>query len=361
VNCYYDGGPNRISKNGSMPSIPIQLRIRENSTMMKLSDQRQSAQQDRSDQQVTSATTSQNERMECPECGGSTVRRNHERGERSCTQCGLVLEESVLDTGPEWRAFTASEREEKSRVGAPVTQTFHDKGLTTSISWQNKDGHGRRLSPKRRKKMNRLRTWQERSRTATNSERNLQFALSEIDRMASALGVPRSMREVASVLYRRALNEDLIRGRSIEGIATAMLYVACRQEGFPRSLDELTEVARVERPEIARTYRYVSRELSLGLEPADPRQYIPRFCSDLDLSEEIQSKAIDITTTTAKEGLLSGKSPTGYAAASIYTASLLCEENITQDDIANVAQVTEVTIRKRYQEQLEAMNCLIDA
>jgi transcription initiation factor TFIIB len=203
--------------------------------------------------------------------------------------------------------------------------------------------------------MHRLRKWQERIRTKDAGERNLQFALSEVDRMASALGVPRSVREVASVIYRRALDADLIRGRSIEGVATASLYAACRKEGIPRSLEEIAEVSRVERKEIGRTYRYISGELELALEPVDPTRYVPRFCSELQLSEEVQNEAIDIIETTAEEGLLSGKSPTGYAAAAIYAASLLCNQKKTQREVAEVAQVTEVTIRNRYQEQIEAM------
>jgi len=268
---------------------------------------------------------------------------------------GLVLEDDQIDRGPEWRAFNHSERQSKSRVGAPTTQTMHDKGLTTQIDWKDKDAYGRSLSSEKRSQMHRLRKWQERIRTKDAGERNLQFALSETDRMASALGVPRSVREVASVTYRRALNEDLIRGRSIEGVATACLYAACRQEGIPRSLEEVTEVSRIEQKEIGRTYRYVAQELSLKMEPVDPKQYVPRFVSELGASEEVQAKANEIIDVTAEKGLLSGKSPTGYAAAAIYAASLLCNEKKTQREVADVAQVTEVTIRNRYQEQIEAM------
>ncbi len=268
---------------------------------------------------------------------------------------GLVIEDDRIDRGPEWRAFNHQERQEKSRVGSPTTRTMHDKGLTTTIDWKDKDAYGRSISSKKRSQMHRLRKWQERIRTKDAGERNLQFALSETDRMASALGVPGSVREVASVIYRRALNEDLIRGRSIEGIATAALYAACRQEGIPRSLDEVTEVSRVERKEIGRTYRYLSGELGLEMQPVDPKKYVPRFCSALDVSEEVRTKAEQIIETTAEEGLLSGKSPTGYAAAAIYAASLLCNEKKTQREVADVAAVTEVTIRNRYQEQIEAM------
>jgi transcription initiation factor TFIIB len=272
-----------------------------------------------------------------------------------CEDCGLVVEENNVDRGPEWRAFNHQERQSKSRVGAPTTNTMHDKGLTTTIDWKNKDAYGRSLSSEKRSQMHRLRKWQERIRTKDAGERNLQFALSEIDRMASAQGVPRSVREVASVIYRRALDDDLIRGRSIEGVATAALYAACRKEGIPRSLEEVSEVARVERKEIGRTYRYISQELSLGMEPVDPKKYVPRFCSDLELSEEVESKANEIIDVTAEKGLLSGKSPTGYAAAAIYAASLLCNEKKTQREVADVAQVTEVTIRNRYQEQIKAI------
>ncbi|ELY56900.1 transcription initiation factor TFB [Natronococcus amylolyticus DSM 10524] len=290
----------------------------------------------------------------CSECGSSNVLRHSDQGERICEDCGLVVEESMIDSGPEWRAFNHQERQKKSRVGAPTTQTIHDKGLTTQIDWKDKDAYGRSLSSEKRSQMNRLRKWQKRIRTKDAGERNLQFALSEIDRMASALGVPQSTREVTSVLYRRALEEDLIRGRSIEGVATAALYAGCRQEGLPRSLEEVTEVSRIERIEVSRTYRYISSELGLEIRPIDPKQYVPRFCSALDLPQEVEAKAKEIIDETA-DPLLSGRGPSGFAAAAIYAASLLCNEKKTQREVADVAQVTEVTIRNRYQEQIEML------
>lgn len=307
------------------------------------------------DDETEREPTEQEDVQTCPECDSSTLIRSPDGSEVSCEDCGLILEEEAIDHGPEWRAFNTSERESKSRVGAPITQTMHDKGLTTTIDWKNKDAYGRSLSAEKKSQMNRLRKWQTRIRTKDAGERNLQFALSETDRMASSLGVPRSVREAASVLYRRALDEDLIRGRSIEGVATSTLYAACRMEGIPRSLDEVAAVSRVERMEIGRTYRYLSKELSLEMEPVDPKKYVPRFSSELDLPEEVQAKANEIIDTTAEKGMLSGKSPTGYAAAAIYASALLCNEKKTQREVANVAQVTEVTIRNRYQEQIEAL------
>ena len=292
----------------------------------------------------------------CPECQTDTLVSDPDRGERLCRDCGLVVSTDPIDYGPEWRAFTSREHDDLSRVGAPLTQSMHDRGLTTTIDWRNRDANGHTMAPEKHGQLHRLRVWQERIRTKNAGERNLKYALSEIDRMASALGVPNPVKETASVIYRRALERDLIRGRSIEGVATSALYTACREEGIPRSLEEVTAVARVDQREIGRTYRYIADELNINLEPTDPRQFVPRFCSELDVSTDVETTAIEIIERTTALGLHSGKSPTGFAAASIYAAGLLCNETIPQRDVAETAQTTVVTVRNRYREQLDAID-----
>jgi transcription initiation factor TFIIB len=289
----------------------------------------------------------------CPECGGR-LESDAEHGEVVCADCGLVVEEDEIDRGPEWRAFDAGERDQKSRVGAPTTNMMHDKGLSTNIGWQDKDAYGRQLSNRQRQKMQRLRTWNERFRTRDSKERNLKQALGEIDRMSSALGLPENVRETASVIYRRALADDLLPGRSIEGVATAAVYAAARQAGVPRSLDEVEMVSRVDKMELTRTYRYVVRELGLEIRPADPESYVPRFASDLGLSDEAERRARQLIVTAREDGILSGKSPVGLAAAAVYAAALLTNEKVTQSQVSDVANISEVTIRNRYKELLEA-------
>ncbi|PSQ52542.1 transcription initiation factor IIB 2 [Halobacteriales archaeon SW_8_65_20] len=320
-----------------------------------MSDNARRLQRARTDEETMEEETETDsvDELTCPECDGSLA-ADAEHGETVCEECGLVIEEDSIDRGPEWRAFDSTEKDEKSRVGAPTTNMMHDKGLSTNIGWQDKDAYGNSLSNRQRQKMQRLRTWNERFRTRDSKERNLKQALGEIDRMASALGLPENVRETASVIYRRALNEDLLPGRSIEGVATSSLYAAARQAGTPRSLDEITQVSRVEKDEIARTYRYVVRELGLEVAPADPESYVPRFASDLDLSDESERRARQLLQSAKREGIHSGKSPVGLAAASVYAASLLTNEKVTQSDVSEVANISEVTIRNRYHELLEA-------
>jgi transcription initiation factor TFIIB len=168
--------------------------------------------------------------------------------------------------------------------------------------------------------------------------------------MSSHLALPRNIREAASLIYRKAVEERLIRGRSIEGVAAAALYAACRESKIPRTLDEIADVSRVSKKEIGRSYRFIARELLIHLRPTSPIDYIPRFGSDLKLSGEAQSKAIELLNEAQKKGLTSGRGPTGVAAAAIYIASVLTGERRTQRDVADVARVTEVTVRNRYKE-----------
>ena len=81
----------------------------------------------------------------CPECGSHHLVRDYERGELLCEDCGLVLDDQFIDQGPEWRAFDVEQGEKRARTGAPMTYTIHDKGLSTEISWKNKDSYGKSI------------------------------------------------------------------------------------------------------------------------------------------------------------------------------------------------------------------------
>lgn len=288
----------------------------------------------------------------CPECQGQ-ITQDSDRSETTCESCGLVFEENPVDRGPEWRAFTAEERDQKSRVGAPTTQLKHDKGLSTTIGWQDKDAYGQSISARKRSQLQRLRTWDERFRAKDAQERNLKQALGEINRMASALGLPKPVHETAGVLYRRAVEENLLPGRSIEGMSTASLYAAARQHGIPRRIIEFAEVSHVTEIRIQRAYRYLSRELNLEIVPEDPKRYLPQFASSLEVSDEAEQLSRELLEVATNNAVHSGKSPAGLAAAALYAATTLTNEKLTQKTVSNVAYVSRVTIRKRYQELLE--------
>ena len=77
--------------------------------------------------------------VKCSDCGSRALTRDETRGEVVCDDCGLVLEDNVIDQGAEWRVFSPEQGDQRARTGAPMTVMLHDKGLSTDIDWQNKD------------------------------------------------------------------------------------------------------------------------------------------------------------------------------------------------------------------------------
>jgi len=293
--------------------------------------------------------------QQCPECGSNRLMRDYECAEIVCMSCGFVVAAKLTDRGPEWRAFDTEQREKRTRVGAPLTFTIHDKGLSTMIDWHDRDIYGKRLSPGQKAQIYRLRKWQRRIRVSDATERNLAFALSEISKIANALNLPKNILETASVIYRKAVKERLIRGRSIQGVTSAALYVACRQCGLARTLDEIAQAASINKKEVGRSYRFLVKELNYFIPPLKPSQYITKFSNQLTMQGKVEEIAHRILTTARELKLTSGRGPTGIAAAASYIASVLTGEQKTQREIAEIAQVTEVTIRNRYKELVERL------
>jgi transcription initiation factor TFIIB len=287
----------------------------------------------------------------CPECGSSNIKFDEVRGETVCEHCGAVIEESLIDFTQEWRAFDENQRSRRVRTGAALTPTKHDQGITTEI------GKGRgelfKVSSKKRAQYYRLTKWHK--RLIKSKDRNLSFAFSELQRLISYLHLSRAIHEKVAKLYQQAVEKGLVRGRSTESIIAALLYTTCREEGTPRTLDEISKASGINRRDIGKTYRYIARKLAIRILPAKAQDYVPRFGSLLDLSEKVQVKAVEVLDEATKHDVTSGKGPIGVAAAALYIAAVLKGEKKTQREVADAIGVTEVTIRNRYKEMVETL------
>jgi transcription initiation factor TFIIB len=291
----------------------------------------------------------------CPECGSPNLVEDYDLGEVICQACGLVLSEHAINRGPEWRAFTKEEKESRGRVGIPTSFSIHDKGLSTVIDHVNRDAFGRQLPLARRLEMLRLRKWQIRTRVHSSVDRNLAQAMAELDRLTDRIHVPAPIKERAAVIYRKALDSGLVRGRSIAAIAAASLYAACRHSETPRTLKEVSAASRIRKKDVARCYRLLLRELDMKMPVEDPVKCVSKIASKVDISMQTQRRAFDILKEARKRGMVAGKDPMGLAAASLYVACVLEGEKKTQKEIAEVANVTEVTVRNRYKNLKESL------
>lgn len=286
----------------------------------------------------------------CPECNSIHLTYDEQRGEVICNDCGLVVEEKMVDTGQELHG-QFDKGEKKGRGGAPLSMQKFDKGLTTNVG-EISDIY--KLEAGQTRKFLRLKKWQE--RVSTSIERNLRLAMAELRRVASFLNLPTVVRDEASRVYNFVLQRGLVRGRSMESVIAACIYAACRSYNIPRTLDEIANASDVERKEIGRTYRFVIRKLAIRVTPSNPKDYISRFASILHLSPKTQNDALKILKRADISELTSGRGPAGIAAAALYVAALLNDEKKTQREVADVAGITEVTIRNRYKELIDKLD-----
>ena len=224
----------------------------------------------------------------CPECSSIHITNDDQKGEIICNDCGLLIEEKMVDTGQDLSGqFDKSQK--KGRGGAPLSLQKFDKGLTTNVG-EISDIY--RLDSGQTRKFLRLKKWQE--RVSTSIERNLRLAMSELRRVSSFLNLPTVVREEASRVYNFVLQRGLVRGRSMESVISACIYAACRSYNIPRTLDEIAAASDVPRKEIGRTYRFIIRKLGIKVKPSAPKDYISRFSSILHLSPKTQSEALKI-------------------------------------------------------------------
>jgi transcription initiation factor TFIIB len=287
----------------------------------------------------------------CPECASTYLVNDYDSGETICGNCGLVVREQMMDMGPDQRAYTQEEKEKRTRVGIPPSYSVHDKGLATAIGRVDRDVYGKKLPLATRLQMWRLRKWQIRSRVHTSVDRNLAQAMNELNRLSEKLYIHDPVKEKAAIIYRKAVDKGLIRGRSIAAVSAATLYAACRFTETPRTLNEIADASLVDKKDVARSYRLLLKELNIHMPVTDPKQYFEK----LGLSGSTKGIASRILNAAKEMRITSGKDPTGLAAAAGYIAGVLSGDRKTQKDIAEVAGVTEVTVRNRYKKLVESL------
>ena len=279
-----------------------------------------------------------------------------ESGEIICSNCGQVISEKALETQAEWRAFTTDEVNNRSRTGMPTSLARHDKGLATIIGRANKDASGQVLDAAMRTTMERLRTWDFRTQAYTPTDRNLRQAFEHLDKLKDKLGLSDAIIEKTAYIYRKAQVSGMVRGRTINSVLAASLYITCREMGISRTLKDITAVSNIKRKELAKMYRLMVFELDVKIPIVDPLKCIAKISNKLNLSEKTKRQAINIMNDVTKKEISAGKDPMGIAATVLYLSCLKTGENRNQIDIANAAGVTEVTIRNRFKDLKRQFN-----
>ncbi len=267
-----------------------------------------------------------------------------ERGEIVCGGCGLILVQNLADASYENNGYTQEDFMKQSRTGPATSLTMFDKGLSTVIG-NNKDSSGNALPSKTKYEFNRLRTWDQRSKSRKTATLSKAFTL--LHSMKTKLGVPDNVVENAAYIYRKIVSAKLTRGRTMTSLISASLYAACREHNIPRTLDDIAKAGNVERRILSRDLRTIIKKLGLNLNQYDTASFISKISNNMNLKEKTKRGAFEILKRCEEEEITAGKHPVAQAAASLYISCILNGERVSQKKFSIEAGVSDVTIRNR--------------
>jgi transcription initiation factor TFIIB len=278
-------------------------------------------------------------------------------GEIICSNCGMVICEKLEDNShQEIRAYSIEDSDKTARTGAPISLAISNKGLSSIISRSNRDASGQPLDSTMRSAVERLRTWDSRIKIHSSEDRNLRRAFQHLDTLKDKLGLSDTMVEKIAYIYRKVQRMGLIRGRSVDGMVTAAVYIVCREMGTPRMLKDIAAISNVKRKDISRNYRVLVFELDIKIPTVDPMKCVVKDADKLSLNERKKYTAMNIMKEIVSKEITAGKKPMSLAATAIYISSVMTGERIPQTKLAAASGITEVTIRNRLKDLANKLN-----
>jgi transcription initiation factor TFIIB len=283
----------------------------------------------------------------CTTCnlGQTKMVTDLESGEIICSNCGTVAAEYMEENRKEFSG--TSDGNNNVRVGPPISLTMHDMGLATEVGKDNRDSSGQLIDLDMRNTMNRLRTWDARIQVKDASVRNFRVAFTLLNKLKDKLSLPYAVIEKAAYIYRKVQQEGFVKGRLISSTLAASLYVACREMGVPRTIEEIANAADVRKKTVSRAYRDIVLSLGREIPQIDYFQCIEKIGSRIGLNEKIVRHAMKLMQQVLKHGISAGKDPMGLAGAILYVSMQISGVSIKQSEMATASGVTEVTLRNR--------------
>jgi transcription initiation factor TFIIB len=286
----------------------------------------------------------------CGECNSDKVIFDMVSNELVCSTCGCVASDKFYNNEHNVGYQGQSEYTDRSRTGMPESLAIHHKGLSTLIGVGDTDARGKALEPAQRMKIQRLRTWNNRSQLNDSISRNLEKALKFLNNFGDKLYLSQAVMESAAYIYRKAAIKKLAKGRSTLGLVGAALYAACRETATPKTISDIAVVCNLSSKDVMSHYKLILRELSLQMPVLQGPDYVTLIANRLSMSEKTKREALRVYSQVQQNRISIGKNPRALAGAVIYLASQNCNEFLRQVEICQVADISTVSLRKRCKE-----------
>ena len=303
---------------------------------------------------ITSNPHHSNTISRCSRCGKESIIHDKTQGEIFCKSCGVVLDEKINDLNHDSISF--EDGHDNRRTGVPMSMSLHDFGLSTMINVINKDAKGKSISPSTNAIIKRIRLLDQRSQLHKHIDINYKIAFDMLQRIQDKICVSNHVKELAAYIYRKAVEQKITQGRSINAVVAASMYAACRNTQTLRTLKDISEATDIKPKKIAQSYRAIVKQLDLKIPVVNQVSCLSKISNNLGVSEKTKYLAMEILQKAADLRILAGRDPVGISAAVLYYACLIKKEPFTQTQVAEASRVTAVTVRNRFHEIKKIMH-----
>lgn len=289
-----------------------------------------------------------NDMFRCGRCGKESIIHDKSLGEIFCKSCGFVIDEKINDLNHDSTNF--DDRKNNGRTGAKMSMSVHDFGLSTMIGGINKDAKGNPISASTNATLKRIRILDQRSQLYKHIDINYRIAFDVLQRIQDKISVSDHVKELAAYIYRKAVEQKITQGRSINAVVAASMYTACRNTQTLRTLRDISEVTDIKPKKIAQSYRAIVKQLDLKIPVVNQVSCLSKISNNLGVSGKTKYLAMEILQKASDLQILAGRDPVGISAAVLYYACLIKKEPFTQIQVAEASRVTVVTVRNRFHE-----------
>jgi len=281
-----------------------------------------------------------------------------ENGFPTCTgkTCGVIYKDA-LDYSPEWRFYGAEDKNAKdpTRCGNPINPLLVESSFGCKVICNNKSSY----------EMKKIRKWTE-WQSMPHREKSLYEEFQFITVMAQNAGVPRIFIDHAMVIYKDISEQKMFRGMNRDGIKAASIYISCRLNECPRTAHEIAEIFKLDKTSatngcsmavniLHNIERSIDPSLQAELCQTLPSSFIERYCSKLNINNELTMLAKFVAIKIEKNNIITDNIPHAISAGVIYFVSQNCGLPITKQSIKQITGISEVTINKCFK-KLDAIS-----
>ena len=274
--------------------------------------------------------------------------------------CGIVYK-NIIDHSAEWRYYGADDSNicDPTRAGPPINPLLKESSFGCKVMCNS-------IASYEMRKIKRYSEWQ----SMPYKEKSQYDEFQRITLLATQGGIPKIIIDDALKYHKLITEKKTFRGLNRDGIIAASIYIASRINNYPRTIKEIATIFYLDNTSATRGCKNAisiindsefdfNNEDKTLLCNTTPSSFIERYCSKLNINNELTKLCSFIAIRLVKNNLIPENTPHSIAAGFVFFVSLDCNLNVSKQNINAICGISEVTINKCYKKLLTIKDVLI--